>query len=384
MNRKIWSLVAAAIVLVGGTALYFAGTQSAGAPPLLAAVTYTDDAGTNGGDGVAIVDLNPESDTFGKILNQYAIGTGVLPHHLYYNLDGSRFYATALDGTRLYELTVEGERVTNAEPIDTRDCRVGEDLFFAEDGETFYLTCMGSDRIMVFDAETHAILDEITADDPDAFVRYPHGIWIKPELDRMLVTETISHTLDDPGTHVTVIRASTGEVLSSHPLAKTEGQPSAPVEAYFHPSAPVAYITGMLDASLWVAVWNESTESFDFELVDDGARRGHSWPLEMYVGPDGHLYVSWAQPGAVDVYNLSDPERPRFMRSLPAGEGAHHILFGPQGETVFVQNNLLSLEHMKAGTITAVARDSGEIVGTIRSFIEDGMQPTSMVFLRTE
>jgi hypothetical protein len=102
----------------------------------------------------------------------------------------------------------------------------------------------------------------------------------------------------------------------------------------------------------------------------------------MYLGPQGHLYVSWAQPGAVDVYSLQDPEQPRFLRTLPADAGAHHILFSTDGKTMYVQNNLLGLEAMDAGTITLVDVDSGRQIATVDSFLEAGLLPTSMVFLK--
>ena len=52
-------------------------------------------------------------------------------------------------------------------------------MLFSKDGEKFYLTCMGSDSVLVFDAKTDQIIDEISSsqeENPDAYTKYPHGI----------------------------------------------------------------------------------------------------------------------------------------------------------------------------------------------------------------
>lgn len=349
--------------------------------PILALVDYRN-LSESEANGIAVVDFNPTSSTFGEILQRFEIGSGVLSHHLYSNRDGSKLYTSALSGDRLYRVIVKEDRIEAVVPLDTGDCLIGEDLYFSEDDATFYLTCMGSDRVMVFDAQTDQPLSEIQAPAPDKpFIRYPHGISVDEGIDRMIVTETISGDSQTPGTTVTVIEFSSGEVLSTHELVKDIDVPSAPVEVMFLDDDPIAYITGMLDATIWAAIWDESTQAFEFNVVDDGAARGQSWPLEMALGPDGNLYVSFAQPGVVNVYNLDDPTSPRLIETLPTEAGAHHIEFSADGAYLFVQNNMLNLDGMNAGTISVLDRKSGEIVATINAFNEAGLKPESIMLL---
>ena len=82
----------------------------------------------------------------------------------------------------------------------------------------------------------------------------------------MIVTETISPALDDPGSTVTVVEFSSGEVLSTIPVTKDMSNPGAPVEIFFHPEFPVAYVTGMLESSLWALIWDTESKSFYPEL----------------------------------------------------------------------------------------------------------------------
>lgn len=369
------------VLLAGGAYWYF--TQTASAEPWLVAVTYTGHSGADAEDGVALIDLNPDSDSFGDLVDTSAIGKGVMPHHLYYSPDGKQLYTTALGGDTFYTINIKDERISNIAGVDAGTCQLGENLYF--DGADIYLSCMGSNELVVFNRDDLSIKQSLKADMADnaeAYIRYPHGFGVSKKLDRIIVSETISADLSDPGTKVTVMEYSTGKVLSTHTLAKTEGAPSAPVEIVFLPNEEVAYITGMLDASLWKASWNASTGEFEFAQIDDPASRGHTWPLEMYMMPNDLMYVSYAQPGAVDVYNIQDPQQPKYLRTLPAGAGAHHILFSDDGKYMFVQNNLLGLDAMNAGTISVVDLDSGELVSTVNSFNDANMLPTSMAWLK--
>jgi len=360
--------------------LYKDTISTTGQKPLTALMNYRalDDSKK---DGLAIIDLNPESDTFGDILQDVPVGEGVLMHHPFYNSDKSKLYNTALMGEHLYQVNIHDNTIFDITPIDIGACIVGEDMIFSKDGEKFYLTCMGSDNVMVFDAKTDQIIDEISVnqeENPNAFTKYPHGISADEKIDRMIVTQTVSPALDDPQSRVTVVEFSTGKVLSTIELIKSEGTPSAPVEVLFHPEESIAYVSGMLDGTIWVLVWDEKTKSFEPKLVDDGSEREHSWPLDLNIGPKGNLYVSFAVPGVVNEYSLENPEQPKLLRTLPAQPGAHHVLFSADSRYMFVQNNLLNLDGLNSGTISVVDFASGNLIATIDNLVEQGMMIESL------
>ena len=332
-------------------------------------------------DGMAIIDLNPESETFGDILQDVPVGEGVLMHHPFYNADRSKLYNTALMGDHLYQVNIHDDTIFDVTPIDAGSCIVGEDMIFSKDGEKFYLTCMGSDSVLVFDAKTDQIIDEISSsqeENPDAYTKYPHGISADEKIDRMIITQTISPALDDPQSSVTIVEFSTGKVLSVIELTKSEDTPSAPVEVLFHPEESIAYVSGMLDGTIWALVWDEQTKSFEAKLVDDGTEREHSWPLDLNIGPNGNLYVSFAIPGVVNEYSLENPEQPELLRTLPAQPGAHHVLFSEDSKYMFVQNNLLNLDGLNSGTISVIDFNSGNLVATIDNLVEQGMMIESL------
>jgi DNA-binding beta-propeller fold protein YncE len=338
-------------------------------------------------DGLVIIDLNPHSETFGDILQDVPIGEGVLMHHPFYNSDKSKLYNTSLMGEELYRINLHDSKIFDVTPLDTGSCVVGEDMIFSKDGQRFYLTCMGSNNIMVFDAKTDQLIGEIFADqneNPEAFTKYPHGISADENIDRMIVTQTVSPALDDPQSSVSVIEFSTGKVLSTIELVKSSDVPSAPVEVLFHPDYSIAYVSGMLDGTIWILEWNENTESFNPTLADDGSKREHSWPLDLNIGPKGNLFVSFAVPGVVNEYSLKIPQQPELLRTLPAMPGAHHTLFSEDGKYMYVQNNLLNLDGLNSGTISVVDLASGIQIAIIDDTLENGMMIESIDWIYEE
>ena len=351
--------------------------------PIKALINYRTIDEKREKDGLAIIDLNPHSKSFGNILQDVPVGKNVLLHHPFYNSDKTKIYNTALMGDRLYNVNIHDNKIFDVSPIETGSCIVGEDMIFSQDGEKFYLTCMGSNNILVFDAKTDELIDEIfsSQENSEAYTKYPHGISANEKINRMIVTQTVSPNLDDPQSSVTVIELNTGKVLSNIKLEKTEGTPSAPVEVLFHPNFSLAYVSGMLDGTIWVLVWDEDTQSFVPKLADDGAQRDHSWPLDLNIGPNGNLFVSFAIPGVVNEYDLENAEEPKLVRTMPAMPGAHHTLFSSDGKYMFVQNNLLNLDGLNSGTISVVDLTSGNLIATIDDMLKQGMMIESIDFI---
>jgi DNA-binding beta-propeller fold protein YncE len=352
--------------------------------PITALINYRAIGEIREKDGLAIIDINPNSNTFGEILQDVPVGKEVFMHHPFYNQAGSKLYNTALAGENLYRINLHENTIFDITPIDAGGCVVGEDMYFSKNGDRFYLTCMGSDKIIIFDGNTDKKLGEISSSkiqNPNAFVKQPHGISADEAIDRMIVTETVSPALEDPGNTISIIEYSTGKILSNIELLQDENMPSAPVEVQFHPTKHIAYVSGMFDGTIWALIWNEQAKVFDPKLVDDGKTRDQNMPLDLTFGPNGNLYVSFANPGVVNEYSLENPEQPKLLRTLPAQYGAHHVLFSPDNQYMFVQNNLLNLEGINAGTISVVDFKTGNLVTTLDKFSEQGMMIESLDIL---
>jgi hypothetical protein len=338
-------------------------------------------------EGLAIIDVDPKSPTFGKMLMEIPLPPDLVAHHIFFNRDKSKAYITALGRSILHvmDLTRFPYRM---KAVAVPDCQVLEDVVFSEDNRTWYLTCMGSSNVVMGDARTDKPTKTIAAASGPAFIRYPHGISIHNGIDRVIITSTVRPSdLGDPGETVTVLEASTGKVLSTHKVSlKPSPSGAAPVEVmFFHPAnPPVAYITNMFGGTLWMAVWSPASKSFDFRQVDDFGPRGHGVALEMEHNRKGdRLYVTTAKPGHVSVYDISDPRRPKFLKAIPAAPGAHHLVFSPDERYLFVQNSLLNLPGMSDGSITVIDVAKGEPIASVDTLKNQGLNPNCIVLLPT-
>lgn len=372
---------------------------------------FVDYRSLNGGaDGVALINLDPESADFGQIMQEFELGEGVLPHHLYYNHDQSRLYNTTLGGEFLYELLLERDEdgvptITGSQAIDTGESIVGEDMFFTEDGETYWMTFIGGSggerdgSIGVFDAQTNELINTIVAPEPEnpangePFVLYPHGISANEDLGYLMVTSTVHPDLTTGvGNTVTVIDMETGEPVQTALVGESWEDLTQPVEVLMLRDGLPSYalVTTIFGGDIWIAPFDEESGRLgEFTEAMDGGANGLGVALEFYIGPgedlesdeDQLLYVSFAVPGVVNAYSLDNLPELELVKSFQAEPGAHHFGFfvtESGREAMVIQNNLLNGEGINAGTFTIVDIHTGESLGSLDLAAEYGLMPESV------
>ena len=339
-------------------------------------------------EGIAIMDIDPESRNFGKILMEIPLPADLVAHHIFFNRDRSKAYVTALGKSILHVVNLR-EFPYRLRAIDVPDCQMGEDLAVSEDNRTWYLTCMGSNNVIMGDAVLDRPMKAVSAAGPSAAtIQYPHGIAIHNGIDRVLVTSTVKPDMSDAGESITVMEAASGKVLSTH---KVSSQPSpaksAPVEVMFSPNSnpPAVHITNMLEGTLWAGQWNPSDKTFSFHQVDDFGPRQQGMPLEMLYNAKGdRLFVTTAKPGFVNLYDNSDPGHPKFLKTIAAAAGAHHSVLSPDERYLFVQNSFLNLDGMSDGSITVIDLKADKILGSIDTLKSQGLNPNCIMLLPTQ
>jgi DNA-binding beta-propeller fold protein YncE len=332
-------------------------------------------------EGVAVIDVDPNSDNFGNILMDIPLPNDLVAHHLFFNRDATKLYLIALGKSeiRVIDMQTSPYRV---KVIDVPTCQFGEDVVFSEDNRTWYATCMGSSVVIVGDAVNDTYTKTIELPVP-----YPHGIAINEDIDRMLVTSTVrASDLGDPGEQITALELSTGKVIKSYKVSNKESPSGeAPVEILFVPGAnpPVAYITNMFGNSLWTATWNP--DAGDFEVAEAYVFDSEvaSVPLELYFTNNStRLYVTTANPGHLHAFDISnDIHKPELLKTLRTAEGAHHVGFTQDGTLAVVQNSFINLPGMSDGALTVVNLEDLSLVGQIDTFKENGWNPNSIVLL---
>jgi hypothetical protein len=332
-------------------------------------------------EGIAIIDVDPKSKTFGQIVQDLELPGDLVAHHIFYNRDQTKAYITALSKPELRVIDMSKQPLA-IKTIAVPDCQIGEDVVFSQDNRRWFLTCMGSQAMIEGDAQADKPIRTVKLSKP-----YPHGIAIHDGIDRILVTSTVrASDLGDAGEAITAIEASTGKVLDSYKVSKKASPAGeAPVEILFVPGAktPVAYVTNMYGASLWSATWNAQKKGFDVALAHDFSAQKAGVPLEIYFSPKSDLmYVTTAKPGHLHIFDLkAGPAKPKLVKSIATAEGAHHVAFTKDWRYAFVQNALLNLPGMSDGAITIVDLKQQKVIGSVDTLKNKGYNPNSIVLL---
>jgi len=332
-------------------------------------------------EGLAIMDVDPQSAAFGEILMDIPLPNNLVAHHIFYNRDATKAYVIALGRSelRVIDMTRYPYRV---KVIDVPTCEAGEDVVFSADNSTWYATCMGSSVVIIGDAVNDTYTKTIELPVP-----YPHGIAIHEGIDRMLVTSTVrASDLGDPGEMITALKLSTGEAVKSYKVSnKPSPSGAAPVEVLFVPGAnpPVAYITNMFGHSLWTATWNPDSEDFDVAEAYSVEGSGASVPLDIYFTDDSQrMYITTASPGHLHIFDLSDGvHQPKLVKPVATAEGAHHVGLTKDGRYAIVQNSFINLPGMSDGSLTVIDRSDHSIVASIDTFKANGWAPNCIVLL---
>ncbi|PPK73707.1 DNA-binding beta-propeller fold protein YncE [Methylobacter tundripaludum] len=354
---------------------------------ILAMVNYESKPGqTPRREGIAIIDVDPASKNFAKILNDIPLPDDLVAHHIFYNKDLSKAYITSLGNGALHVMDMTHVPY-RPKKVDMPDCKVAEDVAFSKDNKTWYMTCMGSSNVIVGDAQTDKQIKVIAADSENAFIRYPHGISINEDIDRIMVTSTVRPSdLGDPGETVTVIEASSGNVLSSHKLSdKPSPSGVSPVEAVFLPGSnpPTAYINTMFGGALWTGTWNAGNKNFDFQQVFDFNAVKQGVPLEIYFNDENdRMYITTANPGYLNIFDISQSkQKPTLIKAIPTAGGAHHVVLSPDEQYAVVQNSFLNLPDMSDGSITVIDLNKMEVKATIDTFKKQGLNPNCIIMM---
>jgi DNA-binding beta-propeller fold protein YncE len=331
-------------------------------------------------EGIAIIDVDPESASFGKLLADIPLDPSGIAHHIFYDRTMTKAYLTSLGANPLQVMDMTAFP-PQLRTIDVPNCVMAEDIIIDNANKHWYLTCMNSANVWQGSVATDEITGEIKL--PGT---YPHGLGVNTDIDRILVTSTITADLSAPQEVVSVVRASTLEPLGEIKVSlKDSPSGEAPVEILAVPGGetPTFYVTNMFGATMWALTWNEATEAFDASQVYDFNTLKAGVALEMYFNTAGdRLYVTTAVPGQLHIFDISDgPLSPKLIKTLPAGEGAHHVAFTKDGKYAFVQNSFLNLPGMADGSITVIDLAKGEVVASMDTLKNAGFNPNVIVLL---
>lgn len=331
-------------------------------------------------EGIAVIDVDPTAETFGKWLLDIPLDPSGMSHHIYYDREMSKAYLTSLGAPALQVMELD-HFPPKLRTIDVPNCIIGEDVVFDDKNEFWYLTCMGSANVWQGRVSDDTITGEIKL--PGT---YPHGLAIDTDIDRIVVTSTIAGDLTNPDEIVSVVKASTLEPLSSIKVSTAESPSgAAPVEIVRAPGdGPATFlISNMFAGNVWALTWDDAAQDFTSEMLFDFQPLGVGVVLEVYFNEAGdRMYVTTANPGHLHTFDVSGGiTDPQLVKTVETGGGAHHVGFTKDGRYAFVQNSFLNLEGMRDGSVTVVELTGGEVIASMDTLKNAGLNPNVIVLL---
>src|SRR6266571_464144 len=82
-------------------------------------------------EAIAILDVDPQSPGFGKIVREISLPGDLVAHHIFYNRDSSKIYVTSLGKAEMRVIDMKDPSLP-MKTVAVPACQVGEDVVFSE------------------------------------------------------------------------------------------------------------------------------------------------------------------------------------------------------------------------------------------------------------
>ena len=331
-------------------------------------------------ESLFILDVDPNSKTFGKTLMTIPLPSDFLANEVFFNPDKSKGYVTSRGKSEMFVFDLN-RYPYRLRKLELPDCKTGQNLIFSQEQKLWYLTCRMSAKVIVGDSATDTIRNAFEV--PNS---YPHDLVIFPKLGELLISSSVSGDLNDKSDFLIRIDLDSGEEISRQLVSKNDPSvQSAPTELLKIPGSnpPAAFVVSMFAPKLRVATWDASVLEFKIETVFDFTPLKSSFLMELTNNSSqGRLYVTEAKPGRLHVLKISQkPLSLKLIKTIKSAEGARQAALSRDGKYIFIQNSYLNLPGMSDGTITVVEQKSLKVVGSMNILKDQGLNPNSIILL---
>jgi selenium-binding protein 1 len=312
---------------------------------------WTRDADGEDSDFVAVVDIDPESPTYGTVIATAPTGSAANEaHHFGYNADATRIFGGGMFSNDLFIYDV-GTDPRNPKLLKTVDL----DPTGYSGPHTLYAVPGGVMLAMLGAVDGGGPGALVLVDDdgdfqqawpvvyPDGEPGYMYDVGVKPELDRM-ITSSWAHPEhvkggthpQHSGTQVVVWDWDTKEILDVEELD------AAPLEVrWMHgPEGLGGYTNAAFGNTIWY--WEDSDGDGTLEFVKVLTLPENSIPADMRISYDNrYLYVSLWGGGKVQQYDITTPESPQLVSEVTIPQ-PNMMKLSPDSRRLYVTNSLLS------------------------------------------
>lgn len=310
---------------------------------------WTRDASGTGSDFIAVVDADPESASFGRIVSTAPTGSaGNEAHHFGYTPDAGRIFAGGMFSSRIfvYDVGSDPRQLRLARTVDLRQSGYsGPHTAYAVPGGVL-VTMMGgrhgAGAVIELDTEGNVVRTMPAPTHGGRPVNL-YDITVRPATNRMLATGLAhdAHLAHGPpapdqiGNQVVVWDWQRREVTQ---VAEIDAG-AAVLRPLRRAGATGGFVNALFGNSIWF--WDEDgTGRLRFERVVQLPEG--SLPADMRVSPDDrYLFVSLWAGGRVQQYDIADPRQPRLVGEVALPQ-PNMMKLSPDGQRLYVTNSLLS------------------------------------------
>ena len=322
---------------------------------------WTGDQARTAPDFLAVVDFDPDSRSYGRILSTVPLpGPGASnnePHHVGVSADGKVLAAGGL----LSVLSGQKEIFffDISDPKSPRFLRSADpplssitDEFYALPRGGFLVTMMGGaqghhpGRVVEFDKNLNLVAELPATPPAEGF--NPHGLSVRPEENLMVTSDFIcpSSTLNAVPGGLDLRGSVRVWDFAARKILRTVEIPGAggTIDVRLIPGdrGRRAYTAGMLDDKLYLIDTDAGIAKpvFDFSTIAKGG-----WPQLMRTTADGkRLFVSMNMAGKVAMFDINHPESPKLLATLDLGKdsGPHYIALTGDEKRLVVSDYFLN------------------------------------------
>ena len=313
------------------------------------------DADAKDNDFVAVIDVNPDSDTYAKITYTLDLGSkGNETHHWGYTDDRTRIWAGGLLTSRIWILDVATDpakpRIEKIlEEIPATTGLSGPHTYYALPGRML-LTFLGSAN-----GALPAGLAEFTNDgkfirkiDNPSDAPYGYDLAVNPTKNRMVTSSfTPMRNYQKPLAQMDLKDFGREMVIwdfkERKPIQVAKAG-LAPLEIRWaqKPGSDYGFTNCALDNALWL-FRGQPDGQYAFKKVADTA----ALPADLRQSPDDkYLFVSCFGANEIQQWDVTDPDHPKLFSTVSPGVQPNMMHVTGDGKRMYVSNSLLStLDH---------------------------------------
>ena len=312
---------------------------------------WTRDGDSKESDFLAVVDVDPSSASYGKIIATAPTNSPANEaHHFGYTADAGRIFAAGMFTNKLFIYDVKTNprspaliRTVDLDPTGYS----GPHTMYAVPGGVLIAMLGkvggGGPGALIQVDDDGQFKQAWPVMRPDGQPGYMYDVGIKPEMNRM-ITSSWAHpghvkAGDHPqhsGKEVVVWDWQTKKVLQ---VQETD---LAPLEVrWMHgPQATSGYTNACFGNAIWY--WEDANKDGTLEFSRVLALPENSLPADMRVSYDNRfLYVSMWGGGKVVQYDITDPKTPKVVSEVAISQ-PNMMRLTPDGRRLYVTNSLLS------------------------------------------